>query len=102
MRILSRREIENYLYDPAVLTTFFQSHDYSEVPTSIVELLADPAHGDTRPTSREILNSARQMLPGVQLGNNRREFALVHLVPALRSTPEVFSELEVAVFGQAG
>lgn len=100
-RILSRREIENYLYDPAVLTTFFQSHDCSELPASIEELLADPFLGDMRPASREVLDRARRILPDVQLGNDRREFVLVHLVPALRQTPEVFQELAEDVFGQS-
>ncbi len=99
MRILSRREIENFLYDPAVLTTFFRLHGYSELPASIEELLPDPAHGDMRQVNREVLNKARQMLPRMHLGNDRKEFALVHLAPALRNTPEVFHKLEEDVFG---
>ena len=99
VRVLSRREIENYLYDPEVLATFFRDQGNPGVPSSIVDLFQDPVTGDMRQVSRQILDEARRVLPGRQLGNDRKEFALAHLVPALRNTPSVYAGLEADVFG---
>ena len=99
MRILTRREVENYLYDPQVLLNFFRSNGLTEIPRDIGELLADPVTGDIKPTSQQILIHSRRALDGVPLGNDRKEFALAHLVPALRDTLAVYSELEEDIFG---
>ena len=99
LRILRRRELENYLYDPDVLQTFFESHGQPQVPESVGSLLPnDPVSGDVKQDSREILDKIRKELPGVLLGNDRREFATVHLVRALRDTESVCRELESDVF----
>ena len=100
LRVLGRREMENYLYDPGVLRTFFDKHGRAEVPESVGSLLPDDAvTGDVKRNSRKILDQIRKEMPGVMLGNDLREFATVHLVPALRDTESVYRELESDIFG---
>ena len=102
MRILGRRELENYLYDPEVLSTLFNQHGLDELPDTVRCLLVDSQTGDTRQTSRQVLLEARRALPeGVFLGNTRQEFEIAHLIPALRSTVAVYQELAVDIFGEA-
>ena len=61
VRILRRRELANYLYDPAVMRTLYDSHDRSEVPESVLSLLVqDPIRGDIGQTSREVWNVTKQ------------------------------------------
>ena len=99
VRILNRRELENYLYDSSVLQTLYDTHNVGSVPERVRSLLADPMTGDMRKRSRQILIETRKDLLGVPLGNTRREFELSHLVPALRSTGSVYRELEADIFG---
>ena len=99
LRILGRRELENYLYDVEVLQTLYQAHGKDRLPDSVRSLLPDPRTGDIRQTSRQILDETRKELPGVLLGNDRKEFELSHLVPALRGTEAVYRELEACIFG---
>lgn len=99
VRVLRRRELENYLYDPAVIRTLYESYGRSEAPASVLSMLVrDPIRGDTRQRSRELLDVTRRELPGVSLGNDRREFELFHLIPALRATERVYRELEDDIF----
>jgi len=82
------------------LRTFFDKHGRAEVPESVGSLLPDDAvTGDVKRNSRKILDQIRKEMPGVMLGNDRREFATVHLVPALRDTESVYRELESDIFG---
>ncbi len=99
VRILNRRELENYLYDSSVLQTLYDTHNLGSVSDRVRSLLADPITGDTRKTSRKILIETRKDLSGVPLGNTGREFELSHLVPALKSTGSVYRELEADIFG---
>ena len=98
LRVLRRREIENYLYDSAVIRTFLAAQNIVELPECIGALLVDPGTGDARHTRQQILVQARRLLPGEQLGRDSREFELVHLVPALRGTEPVYRELEAEIF----
>lgn len=98
VRVLDRRELENYLYDREVLETLFRTHGKDTLPVSITRLLVDAMTGDTKKTSRQILDESRKELPHVFLGNNRREFEVSHLAPALRETDSVYRALEACVF----
>ena len=99
LRILSRRELENYLYDPEVILTFFKTHGHTDIPQNIREILVDdPIAGDIKQISREVLDATRKVLPPGFLGNNRQEFESSHLVPALMGTPSIVQELEEDIF----
>ena len=98
IRVLRRRELENYLYDTSVLLKFFESHGLEALPESIVALLGDPITGDTRRMRQGILAESRKVLPDERLGRTNREFEFVHLVPALRSSERVYRMLEEDIF----
>ena len=98
LRVLRRRELENYLYDSAVLQTFFEKHGLTGLPQSIEALLVDSMTGDARYTRQQILAEAKKSLPEDRLGRRSREFELSHLAPALRDTQSVYQELEEDIF----
>ena len=99
LRILRRRELENYLYDEAVIRKLYETHGRTEVPHDVLSLLVDdPKRGDTRQTSRKVLNVTKRELSEVSLGNDRPEFERFHLVPALCATEGVYRELEADIF----
>ena len=105
LRVLTRRELENYLYAPEVLNTFCKQANKSEYSDDILaktqELLAGspPEYFDFKTINQRLLAYIRTTTQIPNLGNDRSQFALEHLVPALRSTPTVFEELKSDVFG---
>lgn len=107
IRVLRRREIEDYLYDPAVLRTFLGEVgcDPAEVDRILIgrkELLGrQGGPQNVKKVSRDLLEMIRRVTGLGNLGNNREQFALQFLVPALQETSEVFEELREDVFGDA-
>ena len=107
VRVLSRRELENYLYAPEVLSAFCKREDKEGVESEILgkaqELLGGgaPEFADLRPLTRELFEFIKAKTRLQNIGNDRREFALEHLVPALRESPNVLRELEEDIFNQS-
>ena len=105
IRVLSRRELENYLYAPEVLKTFCEQANKSEYGDDILakaqELLAgsQPEFFDFKTINQQLLAYIRATTQIPNLGNDRSQFALEYLVPALISTPTIFEELRSDVFG---
>ena len=103
MRVLKRREIENYLYDPDVLETFLKNRGQSNVVDDILQerqrLLASASKmDDVKSVTQELFQFIRSTTRLPDLGNSRREFALHHLVPALIATRSVRDELIEVIF----
>ena len=104
IQVLTRREIENYLYDPAVLRSFLGEEGRDALADQILEgvraIVPDEQirFGDVKAQTQTVLELIRQQAGIPNLGNSRQEFALAHLAPALKKTPEVFRELEQDVF----
>ena len=108
IRVLARREIENYLYDPAVLRSLYRRHRVEHLADEIVarrqSLLDASSSGPddlkaiTQDLFQVIRGHFRQVSPLVRLGNTRAEFAVEHLAAALRDTQEIFEELRTEVF----
>ncbi len=105
IRVLRRRELEEYLYDAEVLRTFLimQGCD-AGILASIIEeranLLANQSGpANVKDVSRNLFDTIRRTTKLSNLGNSRDAFALEFLVPALRSTQPVFDELREDVFG---
>ena len=104
-RVLRRRELEDYLYDPAVLRTFLNTsgceedvvEDVLKERTSLVNAQAGPVN--VKDVSRNLFAKIRDATRLPNLGNTREEFALQHLVSALRETPGVYEELREDVLG---
>ncbi len=105
VRVLRRRELENYLYDPEVLRTFLMQNGKENLAEDILEkrqqLLDDSRMPDNiKDTTQQLFGYIRSATRITNLGNRREGFALSHLVPALRETPVVFQELLEDVFPQ--
>ena len=106
VRVLRRRELENYLYDPEVLRTFLSDNNMDALQETILEkrqelLDCSPKPGDMKSVTQQLLNYIRAQTRITTLGRSREAFALSHLVPALRETPSVFHELMEDVFPQS-
>ena len=105
IRVLRRRELEEYLYDTEVLRTFMETHGCDEAVVAEVLNARHEAMNRQRGSARvkgvsnSLLHTIRQTTELPNLGNNREEFALHFLVPALRETQSVFRELREDVFG---
>ena len=105
LRVLRRRELEEYLYDPDVLRTFLQTEGCEEAVVETVvskrESLLIGQHGpkNIKDVSRDIFAEIRNDTGLPNLGNNREEFALQFLVPALGKTHVVYQELREDLFG---
>lgn len=104
IRVLRRREIENYLWDKAVVRNALTNMG---VELAVVDDVLK-AYPFQNPETDDMKKDYKQQLffelireaDGVQLpGRNRREFISAHLAPALRETPSVFDELSDDVFG---
>ena len=104
IRVLGRREIENYLYDPEVLKTFLSLKMKEDLAESILnqydKLLSGETieNADVKKVSRELFEIIKKSTRISHLGNSREEFALDHLVPALKETPSVYQELHAEIF----
>ena len=99
VRVLRRREIENYLYDPQVLRTFFIENNKEEFAEKILSRFgAELANDDLKPVIPKLFEAIRAESGIVRLGNSYLEFASRHLAPALARTKDVRQELCEDVF----
>ena len=103
IRVLRRRELENYLYDPEVLRTFLRRNDKEKLAATILnkrkKLLASLLMKDNvKSVTQELFEYIRDETGITTLGRKRQRFALSQLIPALRETPSVFRELEEDIF----
>ena len=104
IRVLRRRELEEYLYDPEVVRTFLQTVGKGTAVEDVLSERASLVNGQPGPTnikdmSRQLFAFIRSTTELPNLGNNREEFASQFLVPALRKTQVVYEELREDVFG---
>ena len=103
VRVLRRRELENYLYDPEVLRTFLKRIDKAELTDAVLNKRQDlldhsQMPDDVKSVTCELFEYIRGVAELPQLGRRREGFALSYLVPALHETPSVFQELLEDVF----
>ena len=105
IRVLCRREIEEYLYDRKVLRTFLESQDQSEdVVDKVLEkqvalLTQNPGPPNIKDSSQGLFEFIRRTTKIPNLGSSREAFAVEFLVPALSGTPSVLEELREDIFG---
>ena len=105
MRVLGRREIENYLWDKDVvrkaLHNFGTNHDIIE--NLLKEYpFQNPKVDDLKAGNllQDFFEKIRRADGISQPGRNHKEFAFSHLAQALRETEAVFQELRDEVFGE--
>lgn len=104
--VLGRRELENYLFDPEVLKTFLRKNNKEGCEEGILrrhksDLLSGSTMVEadlTKDKTRNLFAFIKKSTQLSHLGNKRDEFALYHLAPALRQTPDVYQELRDDVF----
>ncbi len=101
---MRRRELENYLYDCRVLANFLLTNGKKEFVPSFLDKYRELSAGssseynDIKQLSRELFEYIKKTTQIPNLGNRRDEFAIQHLVPALKQTPDVLQELEADIF----
>ena len=101
--VLGRRELEDYLYDEAVLKSFLEDKGCPSSSEDVLnerKRLLDNHDGpkNIKDISRKLFQFIKQKTALQNLGNKREEFALQHLVPALRKTDVVYKELLKDIF----
>ena len=105
IRVLNRRELENYLWSGKVVQKALQ--DLHIEDTAIDRILlenqsdeSDEILDDIKECAGRLFGEIRKELrgSGKGSGNTRDQFALQYLVPALRETEEVYRELQSDVF----
>ena len=103
IHVLRRREIENYLWDKAVIRRALLDNGLEgTVIDSILETypFSNAAEDDMKKCNRQqsLFETIKTAQGASRLGRNYREFASDHLAPALRQTEEVYRELLEDVF----
>ena len=107
IRVLRRRELEEYLYDPEVLRTFLEKEGCEETTVETVvkkrESLLNTQSGpkNIKDVSRNLFETIRGITGLPNLGRNREEFASQFLVPALGNTQLVYQELREDLFSSS-
>ncbi len=104
IRVLGRRELEEYLYDPEVMRTFLQTEGKESAVDQILSareslINSQPGPTNIKDVSRQLFAAIREAAKLNNLGNSREEFVIQFLLPALRRTRVVYEELREDVFG---
>ena len=106
IRVLSRRNLESYLFDDEVLRTLAVSANKKEKADEILEekqsILAtkpnDPPD-NLKPASGEIYNACKNVLSLTQCGNDAKTFMRDTLAPLIKPGMAVYEELKRDIFG---
>lgn len=106
IRVLSRRNLESYLFDDEVLKALAESVGNAD---KTEELLAekerirstktDAASDDLKPASGEIYVACKKILGLTQCGNTTEEFMQETLAPLIKPGMKVYDELKRDIFG---
>ena len=105
VRVLSRRNLESYLFNDEVLTKLAQSVGR---PEKVNELLAEKgrilegrtgdAPDDLKPGSGQVYNACKSILNLTNPGNDTKAFMRVTLAPLIKPGMEVYEELKRDIF----
>lgn len=107
VRVLSRRTIENYLFDDDILTALcYKVGKQQESAELLLEkqravehsVARGNPHDDLKSASGDIFNNTKRRLGLVGAGNSVQAFARDTLAPLVTSTTNVYSELRHSIF----
>ena len=105
LRVLRRRELENYLFDFDVIKMFLKQTGNENQSDEVYNEHED-VYGEGDFMTRDIKSKTGQIFETLKrvtdidtLGRNKNEFAKFHLIPALLAAPIVLEELREDVFG---
>ena len=109
VRVLSRRNLESYLFSDEVITALVE---WVRKPGELVELLAkkqssqvarpDVPPDDLKPTSGEIYLACKQLLGLTQPGTDAKTFMRDTLAPLIKPGTTAYDELKRDIFGSDG
>ena len=108
VRVLSLRDIENYLWDDAVLTKLCHAVGKPEVGDSILaakqaEMQASIGRGnpsdDIKSASGPLSVRVKKLLGLTQCGNGKEAFCLATLVPLVTTDSDIYRQIKADVFG---
>lgn len=102
VRILSRREIEDYLFDPEVLRTFLTQYGSKDVDIDCIlekrnELVERCK--TVKKATKALFAFIEKTTTIAYLGDSVDDFALEYLVPALVETSSILQQLDDDIFG---
>ncbi len=106
VRVISRRNLESYLFDDQVLYALAESTDQGgmiegllSMKESIRTARPDDATDDLKPASGEIYVACKQMLNLANPGNDTKTFMRDTLAPLVKPGMAVYEELKHDIFG---
>lgn len=104
IRVLSRRNLESYLFDDEVLRALASSVEkLDQVEALLAEkrclVMASAVSDDLKPASGSIYNACKSILQLSDPGNNTRSFMRDTLAPIVVPGMTVYSELKRDIFG---
>ena len=109
VRVLSRRNLESYLFDDEVLERLAKSvgkddkgAELSAKKKSIRESKPSDPTDDLKPSSGQIYLACKQTLGLAQPGNDTRTFMRDTLAPLIEPGMKVYEDLKADIFGSAG
>ena len=106
VKVLSRRNLESYLFDDEVLgrlaTSVGKGNQVGELlaeKKSIQASRSDTPPDDLKPSSGQIYNACKQTLSLTQVGNDAKTFMRDTLAPIIKPGMKVYDELKADIFG---
>ena len=107
IRVLSRRNLETYLFSDEVLTALAEWAGKSEKveellqkKRDVLKARPDDAPDDLKPASGEICVTCRKTLSLANPGEDTRDFMRDTLAPLIKPGTKVYDELKRDIFGQ--
>ena len=109
VRVLSRRNLESYLFDDDVLRTLAAWADQEDKADEliaekkrIIDARSDSSPSDDlKPASGQIYNACKNILNLTGFGNNTEAFMRDTLAPVIKSKMTLYQELKCDIFGTA-
>ena len=105
-RVLSRRNLESYLFDDEILSELARSAGYAcKVETlllqkqSILATRTDDRQDDVKPSSGQIYLACKNTLGLTRCGNNAKTFMRDTLAPLVKPGMKTYDELKRDIFG---
>ena len=108
VRVLSRRNLEHYMYDDEVLTHLALEHADAESDTltelltrkrEIIDELAKEHQGDVKKARGHIYSACKSLLNLRNCGNNPTSFMYETLAHHMKPDMSVYEELKMDIFG---
>jgi len=107
VRVLSRRNLESYLFDDDVLRTLAAWADQEDKANELIaekkRIIDAGSDGtpsdDMKPASGQIYNACKNTLSLTRCGNNTKAFMRDTLAPLIKSEMTVYQELKHDIFG---